>query len=159
LSQTLNTQPYSPNAGHASQNRGARDREGRCNATWKREFKLPWREAGPPNHHDDKVDSDQEVVNKELSLSAPPSLPASERRGNTSTERHGQNLAVAVLQLPHSLGSGQQQLHAGINSGIEQSLSVYLGNGCSDLRSIREVIQSSLINYGNENYVTYWLGN
>ena len=24
-----------------------------------REFKLPWREAGPPNHHDDKVDSDQ----------------------------------------------------------------------------------------------------
>ena len=26
---------------------------------WKREFKLPWREAGPPNHHDDKVDSDQ----------------------------------------------------------------------------------------------------
>jgi len=29
----------------------------------------PWREAGPPNHHDDKVDSDQEVVKKELSLS------------------------------------------------------------------------------------------
>ena len=23
-----------------------------------REFKLPWREAGPPNHHNDKVDSD-----------------------------------------------------------------------------------------------------
>jgi len=33
--------------------------EGRHNATWKSEFKLPWREAGPPNHHDDKVDSDQ----------------------------------------------------------------------------------------------------
>ena len=33
--------------------------EGRCQATWKREFKLPWREAGPPNHLDDKVDSDQ----------------------------------------------------------------------------------------------------
>jgi len=33
--------------------------EGRCKATWKREFKLPWREAGPPNHLDDKVDSDQ----------------------------------------------------------------------------------------------------
>jgi len=30
-------------------------------ATWKREFKLPWREAGPPNHHDDKVDSDLQV--------------------------------------------------------------------------------------------------
>jgi len=26
---------------------------------WKREFKLPWREAGPPNHLDDKVESDQ----------------------------------------------------------------------------------------------------
>ena len=33
--------------------------EGRCKATWKREFKLPWHEAGPPNHHDDEVDSDQ----------------------------------------------------------------------------------------------------
>ena len=25
----------------------------------KKEFKLPWREAGPPNHLDDKVDPDQ----------------------------------------------------------------------------------------------------
>jgi len=33
--------------------------EGRYRATWKREFKRPWREAGPPNHHDDIVDSDQ----------------------------------------------------------------------------------------------------
>ena len=33
--------------------------EGRCKATWKRELKLPWREAGPRNHHDDMVDSDQ----------------------------------------------------------------------------------------------------
>ena len=24
-----------------------------------RELKLAWREAGPPNHHDDQVDSDQ----------------------------------------------------------------------------------------------------
>ena len=39
-----------------------------CKANWKKEFKLPWREAGPPNHDDDKVDSDQWVVNKELSL-------------------------------------------------------------------------------------------
>ena len=30
-----------------------------CKATWKREFKLPWRKAGPPNHHDDKGGSDQ----------------------------------------------------------------------------------------------------
>jgi len=29
-------------------------------------LKLPWREAGPPNHHNDEVDSDQYVVNKEL---------------------------------------------------------------------------------------------
>jgi len=33
--------------------------EGRCKATWKREFKLAWREAGPLNHHDSIVDSDQ----------------------------------------------------------------------------------------------------
>ena len=31
-------------------------RNPRCKATWKREFKLPWREAGPLNHHDDIVD-------------------------------------------------------------------------------------------------------
>ena len=27
-----------------------------------------WREAGPPHHHDNKVDSDQKVFNKKLSL-------------------------------------------------------------------------------------------
>jgi hypothetical protein len=43
--------------------------EGRFKAAWKREFKLSWREAGPPHHHDDQADSDQTVVNKELSLS------------------------------------------------------------------------------------------
>jgi len=32
---------------------------GRYKATWKREFKLSWRKAGPPNHHDDAVASDQ----------------------------------------------------------------------------------------------------
>ena len=43
--------------------------QGRCKATWKREFKLPWREAGPPIHLDDKVDSDQQVAkNKSRSL-------------------------------------------------------------------------------------------
>ena len=46
----------------------------RCKATWKREFKLPWREAGPPDHHDDTVDSDQKVVNKE-SLHSPAERP------------------------------------------------------------------------------------
>ena len=39
-------------------------------AAWEREFKLPWREASPPNHHDDKVDSDQQAVNEELSVPA-----------------------------------------------------------------------------------------
>jgi len=33
------------------------------------EFRFQWREAGPPNHHDDKVDSAQWVDNTELSLS------------------------------------------------------------------------------------------
>ena len=28
-------------------------------ATWKSKFKLPWRDAGSPNHYDDVVDSDQ----------------------------------------------------------------------------------------------------
>ena len=35
-----------------------------CKATWIVFFNLPWREAGPSKHHDDKVDSDQQVVNK-----------------------------------------------------------------------------------------------
>ena len=35
------------------------EKEGRCKATRKREFKLSWREAGSHNHHDDIVDSDQ----------------------------------------------------------------------------------------------------
>ena len=33
------------------------------------ESKLPSRQAGPPDHHDDKVDSDQQDVIKELSRS------------------------------------------------------------------------------------------
>ena len=41
---------------------------GRYKAAWKEEFKIPWREAGPPNHLDDKVDSDQQVANKKVSL-------------------------------------------------------------------------------------------
>jgi len=45
--------------------------EGRCKATWKTKFKLPRRDAGPLHHHDDKVDLDQQVVNKELPLSYP----------------------------------------------------------------------------------------
>ena len=40
-------------------NRSVFNQERRFQATWKREFKLPWREASPPNYLDDKVDSDQ----------------------------------------------------------------------------------------------------
>ena len=39
--------------------RRAGTQEGRCWATRKREFKLPWRKASPPNHRDDEVDSVQ----------------------------------------------------------------------------------------------------
>jgi len=37
--------------------------------TWTKGLKLTWREAGPPHHHDDKLDDD---VNKEVSLEAGP---------------------------------------------------------------------------------------
>ena len=43
-------------------------------ATWRREFKLSWRKAGPPNHLDDGVDLDQQVVNKEFFLLNPGSF-------------------------------------------------------------------------------------
>jgi hypothetical protein len=42
--------------------------EGICKATWKREYKLPWRQAGPPNHLNKTVVSDQLVANQELFL-------------------------------------------------------------------------------------------
>ena len=35
-------------------------REGRCKATWLSEFKLSWREAGPPNRPEKRVASGQE---------------------------------------------------------------------------------------------------
>ena len=54
----------------------SQERQLPVDATWKREFKLPWREAGPPNHQDDKVDPDQWVVNTELSLSSHASAEA-----------------------------------------------------------------------------------
>ena len=44
--------------------------EGRCKATWKGESKFPCREAGPPDHQDARVDSDQWIFKKELFLSA-----------------------------------------------------------------------------------------
>ena len=33
--------------------------EGQCKATKRRELKLPWREASPPDYHDDNVDSNK----------------------------------------------------------------------------------------------------
>ena len=61
--------------------------KGGCKATWKRKFKLPWREAGPPKHHDDKVDSDKQVVNKEFSLCRKRAYPEAQatHTGGTSS--------------------------------------------------------------------------
>ena len=39
--------------------RGGALQDGECKATWEREFKLRWREAGPPDHHDNHADSDR----------------------------------------------------------------------------------------------------
>jgi len=50
-----------------------------------REFKLPWREAGPPNHHDDNVDSDCRMsIKNSLSLSRVPCFGTSGRMGRGS---------------------------------------------------------------------------
>ena len=38
-------------------------------ATWKKEFKLTWCKADPPNRHDDEGDLDHWVVNKKLAVS------------------------------------------------------------------------------------------
>jgi hypothetical protein len=35
------------------------EQEGRCKATWKREFKLSWREARSFNHHEDVMGLEQ----------------------------------------------------------------------------------------------------
>ena len=43
----------------------------------KGKFKIPRRETGPPNRHDDKVVSGQQVVNKELYFYEPRDEPAS----------------------------------------------------------------------------------
>ena len=48
----------SPVAGRGAGSSGVR-RGRRGEEEGPRDSKLPWREAGPPNHHDDTVDSDQ----------------------------------------------------------------------------------------------------
>ena len=72
----------------------------------KKGTQLPWCEAGPPNHLHDNVDSDQKVVNKEISLSAP-NKPRSFSPGighfhhPFSTECINQ--LVSESQLPHKI--------------------------------------------------------
>ena len=55
--------------------------------TWKREIKFIWREASPKIHLNDKADSDQYVINTEVSLSPPPTSgpPPPERRARPET--------------------------------------------------------------------------
>ena len=83
--------------------RGARlVQDGRCKATWTREFKLPCREAGPPNHLDDKVDSDQQVVNpRTVSLLASLLLSLHEGSGSHALAARGfENLLVNGISTP-----------------------------------------------------------
>ena len=70
--------------------------EARCKATWKRKVRLPWRETGPPNHRDDEVDSDQQVVNVELSVSMTLERMAGARGSGTSTRSSQQRMPTAV---------------------------------------------------------------
>ena len=63
------------------------------------------REAGPPNYHDDKVGSVQQVVNKSLSLSgqdraeaAPPPFPTA--AGARVRARPSSSLSLQVLEGP-----------------------------------------------------------
>jgi len=57
---------FSTGGAGAARARGWSGQDDQCKATWEREFKLSWHEAGPLNH----LDSDQEVVNQEVFLSA-----------------------------------------------------------------------------------------
>ena len=41
---------------------------------------VPWRKAGPPNHHDDAADLDQRVASKEFSIFAPEVLHPEEKQ-------------------------------------------------------------------------------
>jgi len=84
--------------------------EGRSKATWQREFKLPLREAGPPNHHDDKVDSDQQVSGdaggaREGDARQPRQVDAGGPYQNPVLPE-SENLALTFLSVPHSLDIG-----------------------------------------------------
>ena len=59
---------YDPCVWGGGEARGSGKVEGKgrktLKATWKREFRPLWREAGPPTHLENKVVSDLKVVNK-----------------------------------------------------------------------------------------------
>jgi hypothetical protein len=78
---------------------------------------LPWREAGPPNHLDNKVGLDQ-VVNTELKRTVSFTALRDRRRANMARIRQSQpdtdlGYQVRVLNpfpdVPSSLGSGHQR--------------------------------------------------
>ena len=77
--------------------------EDRCKAAWGMQFRITWREASPPTHHNDIVDSDQLVVKKELSLSLPLPFRRSTRLSTTllsnSTCLTQSSLGPYVVQL------------------------------------------------------------
>ena len=73
------------------------DAEGSCKATWERGFKPPWREAGPAHHPDAKVDSDQWVFNKELSLCSCSAGARTTRHRRMPKTRNASSSAVRPL--------------------------------------------------------------
>ena len=83
--------------------------------------KIPWRKAGQPSHLVDLVDSDQWVVNKELSVSPPPSGPIGFNFSQHSPFRRkdsrkgvfapGSRLALQCRGSPRRSDGGVRSLH------------------------------------------------
>ena len=94
---------------------------------YERDFKLPWREAGPPNHHDDKVDSDQWVVNKELFLyerdvaASPDGRDVDARRTRGERVPHFEGVRVPHLgeRVPHFAESSPPARGACALAGVD----------------------------------------
>jgi len=79
-----------------------------------------WREAGPPNHHDDKVDSDQQVVKKELSLC--PLRPAGSLPGGC-LEFGGLDVKIRVKGLRVRVwGLGSREQGFGFRETVKEGL-------------------------------------
>ena len=60
-----------------------------------KEIQTPLREAGSPDHHDDLVDSDQHVFNKEHSL---PTTPAESRNCHASAVARGYHTIFSLFK-------------------------------------------------------------